>query len=148
LTIEPRATPKVLELYLEISRYPILARKIRERMRQELFARHVIAPETFEQEVREKAIHSQYLEGLEQPFEQESPEVWQERVRQIRDGLTDFYFAYNLPHDLFAENRQVCAPGPQTRQGDHPNLQPGAGALGYAVRQGRGVRGLSTGRES
>jgi hypothetical protein len=103
LSIEPRATPKVLELYLEISRYPILARKIRERMRQELFARHVIAPETFEQEVQEKAISSQYLEGLEQPFEQEPPEVWQERVRQIRDGLTDFYFAYNLPHDEFAE---------------------------------------------
>ena len=99
----PRATPKVLELYLEISRYPILAKGIRERMRDELFSRHVIAPDTFEQEVREKAIRSQILEGLEDPYTQEAPEVWQERVQQIRDDLTDFYFAYNLPHALFVE---------------------------------------------
>ncbi len=95
--------PKVLELYLEITRYPILAKRIRERMREELFSRYVIAPDTFEQEVREKAIRSQLLEGLEDPYEQESPDVWQERVRQIRDDLTDFYFAYNLPHALFEE---------------------------------------------
>jgi len=95
--------PKVLELYLEISRYPILAKDIRERMREELFARHVIARDLFEQEVTEKAIRSQYLEGLERPYEQESPEVWLQRIQQIRDDLTDFYFAYNLPHDRFAE---------------------------------------------
>lgn len=103
MLVDPRAMPKVLELYLEISRYPILARKIRERMREELFSRHVIAPDTFEQEVREKAIRSQFLEGLEYPFEQEATEVWLERVRQVRDDLTDFYFAYNLPHSLFVE---------------------------------------------
>jgi hypothetical protein len=95
--------PKVLQLYLEITRYPILARRIRERMREELFARHVVSPENFEQEAREKAIRSQYLEGLESPFEQEAPEVWLERLRQVRDDLTDFYFAYNLPHALFEE---------------------------------------------
>ncbi len=103
MIINPRAMPKVLELYLEISRYPILAKKIRERMREELFSRHVISPEAFEEEVREKAIRSQYLEGLEQPYAQEPPEVWLERVRQVRDDLTDFYFAYNLPHALFAD---------------------------------------------
>ena len=48
--------PKVLQLYLEISQYPILSRRIRERMRQELFGRGVITPELFEQEVEEKAI--------------------------------------------------------------------------------------------
>lgn len=103
LLVDPKLMPKVLELYLEISRYPILARKIRERMREELFSRHVIAPDIFEQEVREKAIHSQLLEGLKDPHEEEAAEVWLERVRQIRDSLTDFYFAYNLPHSLFVE---------------------------------------------
>lgn len=34
--------PKVLELYLQISQHPILGHRIRERMRQELFARGVI----------------------------------------------------------------------------------------------------------
>ena len=103
MLVDPRAMPKVLELHLELSRYPILAKNIRERMREELFSRHVIAPDLFEQEVREKAIRSQYLEGLEYPYEQEAPEVWLQRVHQIRDDLTDFYFAYNLPHDLFVE---------------------------------------------
>ena len=101
MLVDPRAMPKALELHLEISRYPILAKQIRRRMREELFARHVIAPDLFEQEVREKAIRSQYLEGLEYPYEQEAPEVWLERVQQIRDDLTDFYFAYDLPHSLF-----------------------------------------------
>jgi hypothetical protein len=101
--IDPREAPKVLELYLEITRYPILSKKIRERMREELFSRRIIAPDVFEKEVREKAIHSQLREGLANPYEQEAPEVWQERVRQIRDHLTDFYFAYNLPHSLFVE---------------------------------------------
>lgn len=95
--------PQVLELYLQISQYPILAHSIRERMRKELFARGVISPDLFEEEVREKAITSQKREGIEDPFGQEAPWIWQERLSQIRDYLTDFYFAYNLPHALFEE---------------------------------------------
>jgi len=95
--------PKVLQLYLEISQYPILSRRIRERMRQELFGRGVITPELFEQEVEEKAILSQRREGILDPFGQESASLWQDRLGQIRDHLTDFYFAYNLPHALFEE---------------------------------------------
>lgn len=95
--------PKVLELYLQISQYPILGRRIRERMREELFVRGIISREQFEREVKEKAILSQLREGLSDPFGQEPAEVWQERLAQIRDHLTDFYFAYNLPHTLFEE---------------------------------------------
>lgn len=95
--------PKVLELYLQISQYPILGKHIRERMRQELFGRGVITRRQFEQEVKEKAVLSQHREGLSDPFGQEAPEVWQQRLAQIRDYLTDFYFAYNLPHVLFDE---------------------------------------------
>ncbi|HUX75434.1 MAG TPA: PEP/pyruvate-binding domain-containing protein [Anaerolineae bacterium] len=95
--------PKVLELYLRISQYPILGHRIRDRMREELVARGVITLEQFEREVEEKAIFSQQREGLSDPFGQESAEVWEERLSQIRDHLTDFYFAYNLPHALFEE---------------------------------------------
>jgi len=52
----PWHLPPALALHLEILRYPILARRIRERMRQELFARGIITPEAFEAEVREKAL--------------------------------------------------------------------------------------------
>lgn len=95
--------PKVLQLYLEISRYPILAKTIRAKMREKLFAHHVIDPEVFEREVVEKAIQSQELEGIQYPYDQEPPEVWQERLQIIRDHLTDFYFAYHFPHSDFVE---------------------------------------------
>jgi len=120
--------PKVLELYLQISQYPILGRRIRERMRQELFARGVITAGRFGREVREKAILSQRREGLSDPFAQETMEVWQERLAQIRDYLTDFYFAYNLPHALFEEIvRDVLAeraPGQEVTLPFNPELAP------------------------
>ncbi len=123
-----RFMPKVLQIYLEISQYPILASRIRERMRQELFSRGIISQERFEAEVREKAILSQQREGLSDPLVQESAEMWNERLRQIRDTLTDFYFAYNLPHDLF---RQIVSGvlGPQRLPDDeiltfNPELAP------------------------
>jgi hypothetical protein len=102
-SIDPHRMPKVLALYLKITQYPILARRIRERMRQEIFSRGVISPQVFDEEVREKAVLSQKREGLYDPLVQEAPEVWEERMRWIREHLTDFYFAYNLPHKLFED---------------------------------------------
>ncbi len=93
--------PKVLQLYLAISQFPVLSRNIRRRMRQELFTRGIIGEDAFEREVYQKAIESQKREGLDVPLYQESPEDWDKRVRYIRAHLGDFYFAYNLPYALF-----------------------------------------------
>lgn len=101
--MDPQQMPQVLELHLQISQYPILARRIRSCMREELFARGVITRENFEEEVREKAIISQKREGIEDPFGQETAQIWEERLSQIRDHMTEFYFAYNLPHTIFEE---------------------------------------------
>jgi hypothetical protein len=101
VTFEHEALPKVLELYLEISQYPILAPTIRERMRSELYGRGIISPSDLEREVKHKAILSQEREGLTDPFAQESADAWQRRLAHFRDTLTDFYFAHNLPHSLF-----------------------------------------------
>ncbi|MCC6189656.1 MAG: hypothetical protein IT318_11525 [Anaerolineales bacterium] len=97
----PVETPKILALYLQIAQYPILARFIRQRMREELFSRGIITPGTLEQEARAKAIDSQYREGLSNPYAEEDDQAWQQRLAHVRDTLTDFYFAYNLPIDLF-----------------------------------------------
>jgi hypothetical protein len=70
-------------------------------MRREIFARGVINPQSFEAEVREKAIRSQVMEGLHDPFAEEPADVWDLRMSRIRDHLTDFYFANNLPFDLY-----------------------------------------------
>ncbi len=103
MTFEGDVLPKVLELYLEISQYPILAPSIRRRMRSELYARGIISPSDFEREVKHKAVLSQKHEGLSDPFSQESADVWQRRLSHFRDTLTDFYFAHNLPHSLFVQ---------------------------------------------
>jgi hypothetical protein len=103
VTFDPEALPKVLELYLELSQYPVLAPTIRERMRNELYRRGVISPSDLEREVKSRAMQSQKREGLKDPFVEESEDVWQRRVAHFRDNLTDFYFAHNLPHALFEQ---------------------------------------------
>lgn len=94
---------KILNLTLTLTNYPILAKKIRLQMRQELFVRGIIAPNVFEDEVERKAIISQQMEGLTDPAIQEPDEIWQKRLACVRNNLTDFYFAYNLPYQRFQE---------------------------------------------
>lgn len=123
-----RQMPKVLQLYLELSQYPILARRIRERMREEMFSRGIVSRSVFEQEARDKAIRSQEREGIVNPLLEEPPDVWRERIDQVRDHLTDFYFAYNLPHDLFERLVQEVvserAPNQEVILAFNPELAP------------------------
>jgi len=101
MTFPSASTDRVLSIYLALAQYPTLRVRIRARMRRELFDRGVITPHQFEAEVRAKAIESQIREGLQNPFEEEPAEVWETRMARVRSHLTDFYFAYNLPYELF-----------------------------------------------
>ena len=101
MTLPPASSDRTLRIYLSLAQYPILSTHIRARMRRELFKRGVITPQAFESEVREKGIRSQAMEGLHNPFAEEPADVWEMRLMRVRDHLTDFYFAYNLPYDLF-----------------------------------------------
>ena len=98
--VTPPESSNILEIYLLIAQYPMLASRIRRQMRQELFRRGIITPERFEQEVREKCVLSQQREGLANLQEKEGAEQWNLRYHRVRRTLTDFYFAYNLPIDL------------------------------------------------
>ena len=40
---------------------------------------------------------------MRNPFTEEPAEVWELRLTRVRDHLTDFYFAYNLPYELFEQ---------------------------------------------
>jgi hypothetical protein len=95
------STDQALRIYLALAQYPILSTQIRARMRRELFERGVIGPQLFESEVREHAIRSQAREALHNPFAEEPANVWELRLMRVREHLTDFYFAYNLPYELF-----------------------------------------------
>ena len=111
------ADSKILRLTLTLSNYPILAEKIRQEMRRELFSRGMVRPEVFEEEVEKKAVASQWAEGLTDPISEETEEVWQERLARVRDYLTDFYFSYNLPYRRFEEIVQAVV---SANQPGHP----------------------------
>ena len=101
MTLPLPSSDNVLNIYLTLSQYPILGHRIRSRMRKELFERGIISQDDFEAEARQKAIESQIREGLQNPFGEESSEVWEKRLSRVRASLTDFYFAYNLPYSVF-----------------------------------------------
>ena len=88
---------------MTLTEYPILSARIRHIMRKQLFARGIITREAFDAEARQKSIHSQLREGLRDPYSEEAADTWEERLRNVRDHLTDFYFAYNLPYEDFEE---------------------------------------------
>jgi len=101
MTFPTPSADNVLNIYLALNQFPILSGRIRARMRHELFSRGIITQEDFESEVRLKAIDSQAREGVFNPFGEESTEIWERRQMRVRDSLTDFYFAYNLPYEDF-----------------------------------------------
>jgi hypothetical protein len=101
MTLPAPSSDNVLNIYLALNQFPILSGRIRARMRHELFSRGIITQGDFESEVRKKAMESQAREGLFNPYGEESTEIWEKRQMRVRDSLTDFYFAYNLPYGDF-----------------------------------------------
>lgn len=103
MTFPKVSIDNVLRILLSLSQYPILSSRIRHQMRKVLFSRGIVRKEVFDEEVKRKAIESQTVEGLKNPMAEEPNEVWQMRLNRIKDSLTDFYFAYNLPYSEFEE---------------------------------------------
>jgi hypothetical protein len=136
-------TDRILKIHLTLIEYPILGGRIRARMRQELFQRGIIRLEAFEAEARQKALLSQEREGLSDPFAQELAEVWELRLGRIRDALTDFYFAYNLPYELFEDIlRQTISERTGGEQGELPDLaafNPELAPQDMLFEQARGI---------
>lgn len=118
MTLPSPTSDRVLNIYLALTQYPILAARIREKMRKEIFTRGIIHPEEFESEIRKKAIESQKREGLHNPYSEESFDLWELRRERVSDALTDFYFAYNLPYEDFESLvRQTVG-----ERGEAPNM--------------------------
>ncbi|MEJ2747341.1 MAG: PEP/pyruvate-binding domain-containing protein [Anaerolineae bacterium] len=91
-----RSVTPAIDIYVKLAQFPILSDAIRQRMRDELYRRGIVTKKAFEEEVRQKAIESQYREGLRDPFYEEDANIWQQRKERIRDYQTDSYFANNL----------------------------------------------------
>ena len=80
----PPESSKILEIYLLIAQYPMLASDIRRQMRDELFRRGIITPERFNAEVKEKAVLSQQREGILNGLEEEDAQQWDLRLSRVR----------------------------------------------------------------
>jgi hypothetical protein len=94
---------QILNISLALSQYPILSRKIRARMRRELFNRKLLDEQAFEKDIKQVAIQSQEREGLKDPFLEEPAETWEQRVQIIREHLTDLYFSKYSDLERFHE---------------------------------------------
>jgi hypothetical protein len=100
MDFSPNTSEKLLDITLALMQYPILAARIRARMREELFSRHIIEPKAFESRVRDNAIQSQRLEGLDNPYSEETTDLWEARLTILREHLTDLLFSRHLPFEL------------------------------------------------
>jgi len=103
MTLPPSATDRLLSVYLVLSQYPILATRIRDLMRRELFSRGFLDSKDFEKEVIRKAIQSQEREGLQHPQIEEPAEVWERRKALVREQLTDFHFSHHMSFELIED---------------------------------------------
>ena len=101
MTMPFASTDPLWRIRQMLLQYPIMSKRVRRRMRREIFARNVISKQEFYDKARELAIESQRREGITNPLVEEPAEVWEERLAWARDYLTDFYFAYHLPFSDF-----------------------------------------------
>ncbi len=96
----PNSSERLLSLTLALGQYPILAPRIRARMRLELFTRGIIDQKDFETQVRQEAVQTQKLEGIHDPFNEEPSELWEKRKSILREQMTDLVFNRHLSFEL------------------------------------------------
>ncbi|MCE1252336.1 MAG: PEP/pyruvate-binding domain-containing protein [Anaerolineae bacterium] len=108
MTFVNSPSDRLLGIYLALGQYPILRSRIRNRMLERLFDKGIITPESFEAEVREKAVRSQKREGmLASSQAEELPEVWELRLGRIRYHVIELmfseYFSFKEFEDIVNE---------------------------------------------
>jgi hypothetical protein len=96
-----KTSERLLNINLTLGQYPILRNRIRALMREELFSQSIIDPFEFERRVHATAIQSQAREGLLNPQYEEPEDIWQKRLENVRDQLTDVIFSLQLPFEVF-----------------------------------------------
>ena len=97
----PDSNDMLARIVLALGNYPVLASRIRARMRRELFEIGIIQSREFENEVRRISIQTQKSEGLTNPVIEEPSEMWEFRQEQVRAQLTDILFSQNISFETF-----------------------------------------------
>ncbi len=140
-----RTITPTIDVYVKLAQFPILADKIRTRMREEMFRRGVIDQADFEQEVQEMAVESQRREGVNQPYSQEETDKWELRKDRIREVHTDAIFANSLGIALL---EQIIEEVLSNRPAQPPNTQltfnPEIAPWELLFRQGEAYEALAS----
>ncbi|HEX9596526.1 MAG TPA: PEP/pyruvate-binding domain-containing protein, partial [Anaerolineales bacterium] len=103
MTLPSSSFDPTYRIYLTLAQYPLLRRRIRNRMRHELFKRGILSGEALEELVRQQSADSQLREGISDAVSEEADEDWKLRVDLVREHLTDLHFANNLPYEVFED---------------------------------------------
>ncbi|MEX2160687.1 MAG: PEP/pyruvate-binding domain-containing protein [Anaerolineales bacterium] len=110
MTLPLTSLDPTYRIYLTLAQYPLLRRRIRSKMRQELFKRGILSAEALEELVNQQAADSQVREGITGGANEEASDDWKQRLDTVREHLTDLHFANNLPYDIFEDLvKQVLA---------------------------------------
>ena len=84
----------LLSIQATLSQYPILTEKIENEMYSRLVSDGYITVSAFKEKVRDFALLTQKREGLENPFAQEPPLIWEKRLERVQSMMVQQEFAH------------------------------------------------------
>lgn len=149
MSLSSAAPARLLNIYRSLSSYPILCDHIREQMRQELFDRHIITQDDFEEEITRQAVASQQREGLTNPLIEEGASAWELRLERIRAHYTDLLFSQLIPLEVFEEIvARVLGESGISRQPTLISTNPELATLAQVFEQARSIEALPTSERS
>ncbi len=132
-----RSITPAIDIYIKLAQYPILAARIRRRMREELFNYGNVDPVIFDQAIKTKALESQQREGLNDPFGKEPAHTWQLRNERIRNFQTDASFANHLGVTRLEQIiKEVLSSQPSPTGNDELTFNPEIAPWELLFRQG------------
>ena len=91
----------LLSIQTTLAQYPILTDKIENEMYNRLVLDGYISVSSFTEKIRDFALLTQKREGLQNPFAQEAPLVWEKRLDRVQSMMIEQEFAQRYPLDVF-----------------------------------------------
>ena len=91
----------LLTIQSTLSQYPILSEKIENEMYNRLVQDGYISVSSFTEKVRDFALLTQKREGLQNPFAQEAPLIWEKRLARVQSMMIQQEFAHRYSLDIF-----------------------------------------------
>ncbi len=93
----------LFSIQMILAQYPILRDRISEAMFNKLVEDGYTSVSEFEERVRDFALMSQRREGLQNPFGQEGPNIWENRLSRVRAQLINVEYSQHYTLEVFSD---------------------------------------------